>query len=147
MFTDHVEVHSPDKPKTVKRYGKVLKHFERILGRKRFVEAITRADIDDFKTTRGKETSEQHKGRPITPRTINFEVSVLRTFFYFLINERGLSLTNPCARYKLLKDPRTKGRSKPPTYSRDEIERLFKTSDDFERAILSTLLYTGLREQ
>jgi hypothetical protein len=28
----------------------VLKHFERILWRKRFIEAITRADMDDFIT-------------------------------------------------------------------------------------------------
>jgi hypothetical protein len=81
MFLDHVKVHSPDKPKTHRRYRKVLEHLERILGKRKFVEAITRADIDDYKASRSTEKSEQHPGRQITPRTINFEVSVLRTFF------------------------------------------------------------------
>jgi len=48
MFFTHVRVHSPDKPNTIRRYEKVLEHFERILGKKKFVEAIARADIDDL---------------------------------------------------------------------------------------------------
>jgi len=75
MFFTHVRVHSPDKPNTIRRYEKVLEHFERILGKKKFIEAITRADIDDYKTARSTDKSQQHKGRIITPRTINFEVS------------------------------------------------------------------------
>jgi hypothetical protein len=121
MFMEHVSVHSPDKPKTAQRYRKVLEHFERILGKKKFAEAITRADIDDYKTKRSKEFSEQHKNRAITPRTINFEVSVLRTFFYFLMNERGLQTENPCARFKPLRDQQTKARRKPPTYKQEEL--------------------------
>ena len=93
MFLDHVRVHSPDKPKTLQRYQKVVEHFDRILGKRKFVEAISRADIDDYKTSRSKEDSQQHPNRRITPRTINYEVSVLRTFFYFLINERGIQMT------------------------------------------------------
>src|SRR5207249_1189497 len=88
MFADHVKAHSPGKPETVRRYGQVLGHFERLLGDKKYVEAITRADIDDYKIKRSEELGERH-GRPIAPRTINFEVSTLRTFFYYLINERG----------------------------------------------------------
>ena len=38
MFLDHVRVHSPDKPKTLQRYRKVLEHFERILGKRRFLQ-------------------------------------------------------------------------------------------------------------
>ena len=104
IFLDHVRVHSPDKPNTLRRYAKVLEHFERILGKRKFAEAMTRADIDDYKTTRSKEDSQQHPNRRITPRTINYEVSVLRTFFYFLANERGLQMKNPCARFKALRD-------------------------------------------
>ena len=81
-FVQHVRVHSPDKPRTVGRYQIVLDHAARILASKKYVEAITRADIDDYKTRRSREVSEQHRKRPITPRTINFEVSVLRTFFW-----------------------------------------------------------------
>jgi len=60
MFLDHVRVHSPDKPNTLRRYEKVLEHFERLLGKWKFVEAISRADIDDYKSTRSKEDNQQH---------------------------------------------------------------------------------------
>ena len=147
MFLDHVRVHSPDKPRTFRRYEIVLSHFERILGKRKFVEAITRADIDDYKTVRSREDSQQHPGRRIAPRTINYEVSVLRTFFYFLINERGLQMENPSARFKALKDQKQKVGRKPPTYSRDELDKLFAACDEFEKAAFATLLLTGLREQ
>src|SRR6266568_1180940 len=55
IFMEHVGVHSPDKPKTAQRYHKVLEHFERILSKRKFAEAITRSDIDDYKTSRSKE--------------------------------------------------------------------------------------------
>lgn len=82
MFLQHVRVHSPDKPRTAKRYTAVFGHISRIPGRKTFVEAITRADIDDYKAQRSGEKSEQHDGRAITVRTINFELGVFRTFFF-----------------------------------------------------------------
>jgi integrase/recombinase XerD len=146
MFTDHVRVHSPDKPETHRRYAKVLEHFERHLAKRKFIEAVTRADIDDFKTKRTGEKSQQHP-RTITPRTINFEVSVLRTFFYFLINERGLRMENPCARFKALKDQSAKARRKPPTYTHEETDKLLAACNVGERTIFATLLLTGLREQ
>jgi integrase len=147
MFLSHVRVHSPDKPNTLRRYEKVQEHFERILGKKKFIEAITRADIDDYKTARSTQESQQHKGRIITPRTINFEVSVLRTFFYFLINERGIRMENPCARFKALKDQKAKARRKPPTYTQAELDKIFAKCDETEKTIFATLLLTGLRDQ
>jgi integrase/recombinase XerD len=146
MFADHVRVHSPDKPETQRRYAKVLEHFHRHLGRRGYIEAVTRSDIDDYKIKRTGEKSQQHP-RAITPRTINFEVSVLRTFFYFLINERGIQMENPCARFKPLKDQQTKAKRKPSTYSPEELERLFTICTEDETAIFATLLLTGLREQ
>lgn len=65
-FLGHVRVHSPHKPKTHQRYQKALEHFERVLGKKKFIEAISRADIDDYKTARSTDESQQHKGRIIT---------------------------------------------------------------------------------
>jgi len=147
MFLQHVRVHSPDKPRTVQRYGIVLDHITRILGAKTFVEAITRADVDDYKSARSVECSEQHPNRPITPRTINYEIAVLRTFFYFLIRERNLPVTNPCAKFKQLKDPRVKAKRRPPTYRQEEIDRIFAECDENEKATFATLLLTGLREE
>ena len=147
LFLEHVRVHSPDKPRTVRRYANALDHVKRILGRKMFVEAITRPDIDDYKAVRSGESSDQHQDRRITPRTINYEIAVLRTFFYFLIGERNLSIANPCARFKPLKDPHLKANRRPPTYQQDELNRLLATCDASEKATFATLLLTGLREE
>lgn len=147
MFLQHVRVHSPDKPGTVRRYTEVLDHVTRILGGRTFVESISRADIDDYKSKRSAECSKKQKERTITPRTINYEISVLRTFFYFLIRERSLPIKNPCANFKLLKDPRSKAKRRPPVYQQAEIDRIFGKCDANEKAIFATLLLTGLREQ
>ena len=146
MHQEHVKTHSPDKPRTLRRYTEVLEHFKRVLGSRHHVEAITRADIDHYKIKRSTEFGQRHS-RQITPRTINFEVGVLRTFFYFLINDRGLELENPCARFKLLKDGKTKRARKPSTYSQEETNQLLDSCDSFERAIYATFLLTGLRDQ
>jgi integrase/recombinase XerD len=145
-FLEHVKAHSPEKPLTVRRYQQVLDHFERLLGKKKYVEAITRADIDDYKIRRSEESNGRHD-RPAKPRTINFEVSTLRTFFYYLINERGIPMANPCARFKPLKDEKEKARRKPPTYTQAELDRLFAACEDLDKTAFATLLLTGLREQ
>ena len=147
MFLQHVRVHSPDKPRTARRYAAVMDHVGRILGARTYIEAITRADIDDYKARRSGECSEQHKNRPITPRTINYEIAVLRTFFYFFIRERNLPILNPCANFKLLKDPRAKAKRRPPTYRQPEIDRILAGCDANEKTIFATLLLTGLREE
>lgn len=146
LFLKHVQAHSPDKPATAQRYGQVLRHFLRLFGHKEFVESITRADIDEYKIRRRQEKSEQH-GRPITAPTVNFEVCTLRTFFYYFVNERGVSMKNPCARFKHLRDAKKKAGRRPPTYTQAELDALFAHSDDFEKAVFATLLLTGLREQ
>ena len=146
-FLSHVRVHSPDKPQTVERYAKALEHFERLYGSNRPVEQVTRIDIEDFKAVRSKSYSQQRPDRPITARTINFEVSVLGTFFYFLIKERELEMQNPCANLKALRDVRARAKGRPPTYSQVELDRLFPVCDEFECAVFSTFLLTGMREQ
>src|SRR5262249_42983833 len=127
MFLDHVRAHSPDKPETVRRYEQVLSHFDRILGHKKYVEAIERSDIDTYKIKRSSEKTLRHD-RQITPRTINFEVSTLRTFFYYLENERRINLKNPCAKFKLLKDQKKKAKSKPPVYSQEQMPLVTRTA-------------------
>jgi hypothetical protein len=74
LFVAHVAAHSPDKPETRRRYRQVLEHFERHVRERRFVEAITRADIDEYKIRRCREQSQRHN-RLITARTVNFEVT------------------------------------------------------------------------
>jgi integrase/recombinase XerD len=146
LFVKHIEAHSPDKPETARRYSQVLEHFVRLCGHRQFLEDITRADIDEYKIARRQEKSERHD-RLITARTVNFEVSTLRTFFYYFINERGVSIKNPCAKFKRLRDAKTGARRRPPTYRQEELDALFAHCDEFETAVFATLLLTGLRKR
>lgn len=103
LYTAHIQTHSPDKPRTLERYRNVLVHFSRILRKKKYVQAISRQDIDDYKNTRSSERAHEDLERRVSPDTVNFEITVLRSFFYFLIRERGIEMENPCARFKAIR--------------------------------------------
>jgi len=146
-FLTHIGVHSPDKPRTLARYRAVLDHFQRLLGKKLFVEAISRGDIDEYKAAR---SLEKPRGRPtakIMPCTVNFEVSVQRTFFNFMIHERQVKMENPCARFKPLRDAAGKAHGRTPTYSQHDLDSLLGACEGQIRMAFATLLLTGLREQ
>lgn len=145
LFTAHTKAHSPSKPATLHRYQQVLEHFQRLLGHKKYIEAITRSDIDDYKILRSRETVGK-KNRLVAASTINFEVTALRTLFYYLIRERGISMENPCARFKALRAEKERLKRKPPTYNKDELEKIFAECDETERAMFASLVLTGLRK-
>jgi integrase len=148
FFTAHIQTHSPDKPRTLERYKEVLSHFERILGRRKYIEAITRTDIDDYKIARSKEKAGKGKSeRTVMPSTINFEVTILRAFFYYLIRERGVKVENPCANFKMLRAVSERMRSRPESYSADEVKRLLANCKGATRTLYATFLLTGLRKQ
>ena len=147
QFLAHVRIHSPDKPKTVERYRAVLEHFQRLLGRRQFVEAITRADIEAYKLARVEEPAGQKgPGRKVRPATVNFELGVVRRWFNFLRRELGLEIENPCQSFQPLRDAASLGRGRPSVYTNDELERLFAACDERELVVFETLLLTGLRE-
>ena len=146
-FLQHVQVHSPDKPRTVARYGAVLDPFQRILGHKQWVEVVQRVDIEHYKATRIAESPHGSLNRRVKPSTVNFEVSVLRTFFNFLIHVLQVRMENPCARFKPLRDAVGKAKGRPPVYSQDEIDRRLEACNAEDSAAFTTLLLTGLREQ
>ncbi len=56
FFTTHIQTHSPAKPRTLERYKEVLSHFERLFAKKKYVEAISRLHIDDYKIARSQES-------------------------------------------------------------------------------------------
>jgi site-specific recombinase XerD len=147
QFLAHVQIHSPDKPRTPVRYRIVLEHFQRLLGRRQFVEAITRADIEACKLARVEEPAGQKgTGRKVRPATVNFELGVVRRWFNFLRRELGLEIENPCQSFQPLRDAASLGRGRPSVYTNDELERLFAACDERERVVFETLLLTGLRE-
>ena len=146
LFAEHVRTHSPSKPRTLERYQEVLAHFARILANKKYVEAITRSDIDDYKVARSRETVGP-LSRPVSPATVNFEVTVLKTFFYYLIRERGIAMENPCARSKPLRAEKECLKRRPPTYTQAETDKILAACGKMDRAIFATLLLTGLRKE
>lgn len=146
-FLVHVRVHSPDKPRTLQRYRIVLDHFLHITGKSRYVEAVSRRDIDAFKVARIEGKGIGKLPRPVRPSTVNFEVSVLRTFFNFVIHERQVGMENPCARFKPLRDAAGKAQGRTPVYSQEEAARILGACDEEDRAAFATLLLTGMREQ
>jgi integrase len=145
LFAEHVRTHSPSKPRTLERYQEVLAHFQRILPNKKYLETITRSDIDDYKVARSRETVGP-LSRPVSPATVNFEVTVLKTFFYYLIRERGITMENPCARSKPLRAERERLKRRPPTYTETETDSILAACNEVDRAIFATLLLTGLRK-
>jgi integrase len=146
LFGEHVRTHSPSKPRTLERYQGVLAHFARILTNKKYVETITRSDIDDYKVARSRETVGPLR-RPVSPATVNFEVTVLKTFFYYLIHERDITMENPCARSKPLRAEKERFKRRPPTYTQAETDKILAACDKVDRAIFATLLLTGLRKE
>jgi hypothetical protein len=145
LFREHIKAHSPAKPATLQRYNQVLYHFQRILGNKKYVEAVIRSDIDDYKIARSHETVGDDR-RPVSPATINFEVTVLKTLFYYMIHEHAVGMETPCARSKPLRVEKELLKRRPPVYTQDELDKLFIKCDETERAIFATLLLTGLRK-
>lgn len=144
LFAEHVKTHSPSKPATHQRYSQVLAHFERILGKKKYIEAITRSDMDDYKIVRSREVFGE---RPVSPTTINFEITILRALFYYLIRERGIAMDNPCARFKPLRSEKERLKGHPPVYKQTELDKIFAACSDTDRAIFATLVLTGLRKE
>ncbi|GIU77518.1 MAG: hypothetical protein KatS3mg005_0756 [Bryobacteraceae bacterium] len=146
-YLEHIRVHSPDKPRTLERYRIVMEHFLRLLGHRRYVEAVTRADIEEYKMARVREPAAQkRKGRTIKPSTVNFELGAIRSLYNFLRRELGLEIENPCGSFRPLRDMVTMGRARRPVYSNEELEKLFAACDGEDRLAFQTLLMTGLRE-
>ena len=107
------------------------------------MEAVTRSDMDDYKTIRSREL---FGDRPVSPATINFEITILRALFYYVIRERGVSMDNPCARFKPLRSEKERLKGRPPVYGQAEIDKIFAECNDTDRAIFATLVLTGQRK-
>ena len=115
MFLDHVRIHSPNKPRTRRRYQIVVDHCQHILGKQKFVEPLPDPISTITKPSEAEPAARSIRGAPSHPKTINFKVGALRYLFNFLINARGIQIPNPCARSKPLRDELQKAKRRPPT--------------------------------
>lgn len=129
------------RPNTYKRYRAVLDHFRAFAKPYALVGTITPADIDAFRDERLAEKNS--RGKPISPRNVNYEVATIRCFYYYLQRFRDTNLANPAARLKPLAVTKTVV----DTYEEAELEKFFRVCSEEERAVFQTFYYTGLREQ
>jgi len=118
-----------------------MNHFKSFFRASAPMEGITAADIDAFRDERLREKNPW--GNPITPRNVNYEVAVIRTFFYYLQKFRDPDLKNPAAKIKSLAVTKMIVDS----YEESEMQAFFKACDPTECAIFKMFSYTGLREQ
>ena len=91
-----------------------LKHFRRHLGPHRVVQALTKADLQNYVSKRLKE---QHHGKPIQPDTVRKELVTLRMLWNWGVAEELLTGPSPT---KQVAFPLTD--EKPPFMTRQEIK-------------------------
>src|SRR5260221_445862 len=78
----------------------------------------------------------------VTPKTINYELRVLQTFFRWAITGNHL-FTNPASVVERFRIPE---RALPKFLTVEELTKLFKACTDGERRLFMTILLTGMRK-
>jgi integrase len=77
----------------------------------------------------------------IAPRTVNYELQVIRTFLRWCVAQNHL-FVNPATNIERIRIPR---RAIPKFLSTTELERLFAACTEVERRLFMTVLMTGMR--
>lgn len=78
----------------------------------------------------------------VTPRTVNYELQVLRTFFRWAVRRNHLFI-NPTVTVERLRVPK---RSMPKFLTAEQLKRLFGACSGRERRLFMTILLTGMRK-
>jgi len=131
-YLNHVKLNY--KLNTHRRYRSVLDTFRQHFLDKKYLNEISKGDILAYRDARASQGC--------TAVTLNSEITMVRAFFYWCVEFKGLK-ENLAAKIK----PRKVIEKPPEVYTDKEIEGMLEAADPIERAILLTLLYTGLREQ
>ena len=119
-------------PETARRYARALEQFQKKIPRDH-PRDVLRFDVEDFKVLRLREE--------VSPRTVNFEVSVLRAFYNWMIDMEAVTL-NPATKVKKLREPEHVRKSLP----LDVMERILgAVHTDEERLLVILAAHTGLR--
>jgi len=116
---------------TVKKYSGIIWGSLMSCFGDKLLSQITRKDVEDFKTARAK---------LIKPKTMNDEISLLKTMFRRAIEWQYAS-QNPAQGVKRLKLPA----KRPRFLSREEAAQLLDAAPDNWKALIATGLYAGLR--
>lgn len=119
---------------TYHRYEIALRNFTSRFPEKKKPEDFFRADVEDYKLVRLKEG--------MSPRTVNYEICVVRSFFNYLINVIELPIYNPASKVKKLREPVAERKC----LAYDVVQRLLGVCETpKERLLVLLLLTTGLR--
>jgi integrase len=135
MFERQIALNSNGNSRgTLDRYCIALQNFLGRFGDKRHPEQFYRADVEDYKYARLKER--------IAPRTVNFEIAVIRAFWNWMIDHTQIPLVNIASKVKKVKEPVQARRA----LTEDQIDKLkAAVKDDWERLLLLLALTTGMR--
>jgi integrase len=121
-------------PGTYERYSIALENFLKRFPEKKQVSEFWRTDVNDYVILRKREK--------VSNRTINFEVSVVRAFFNWLIEVHELPVVNPASKIKRLREPEQARKA----LSTDALERIWGACQNEEDLLLVHLaLGTGMR--
>lgn len=120
---------------TVIRYDNAIRQFLAKFPDKKYPDEIFRTDIEDYKLARLSDG--------IAPRTVNFEIAVMRAFYNWLIDVREVPIHNPASRIRKLREPEGPKKSLPT----DKITALAAAAEGniFQELLLKLGLTTGMR--
>lgn len=145
QFLSYVEAERGYSPLTIQAYGSDLNQFIECLrnkGASLNVEKIQTCDIRDFVV--------RLQARGLTAQTVARRINCLRSFFNFLWSNEYVP-RNPCLKTKTPKQEPKLPTVLTETESRALLEAAYQSHYTMlgfrDRAILSLLLYTGLRRQ
>jgi integrase/recombinase XerD len=122
---------------TSRRYAFALDNFFSRFPEKRRCEDFFRTDLEDYKLLRCKDK--------VSPRTVNFEVSVVRSFWNWMIDAMGENqLFNPASRVKKLREPEQKRKA----LTESQVKALFAACQNERETLLVVLaVTTGMRRK
>lgn len=127
------------------RNERVITQFRRYLAAKRpYLTKLSQLRpevVEEYQRFRLNEVV-PHSGKPIKKRTVNIEVSSLKTLLNKAVRWDVLS-SNPLERVEYLKEDDSK---KIRSLTEDEVQRLLNEANGWFKPVLLTALYTGMRE-
>ena len=120
---------------TVIRYDNAIRQFLAKFPDKKYPDEIFRTDIEDYKLARLSDG--------IAPRTVNFEIAVMRAFYNWLIDVREVPIHNPASRIRKLREPEGPKKSLPT----DKLTALNEAAgtNPYQMLLLKLGLTTGMR--
>lgn len=119
---------------TAYRYNIALDNFLERFPEKKHLTDFYRADVEDYKLLRTRKGAH--------PRTVNYEISVVRAFWNWVIDANGVECWNPAGKVKRIREPQQKQKA----LSEDTLKAVVDAcQNDSEKLLVLLSMTTGLR--